>query len=67
MTQHSCSGLVSQYCDVVLVRAHLGWETPGGQVVGMGREWGGWKWGDQFTSNLGTVWMGSYHSKEGSK
>ncbi len=28
----------------------------------MGR---GWKWGDQFTSNLGPRWTGSYHTKEG--
>jgi hypothetical protein len=28
----------------------------------MGR---GWKWGDQFTSNLGPRWTGSYHIKEG--
>jgi hypothetical protein len=28
----------------------------------MGR---GWKWGDQFTSNLGPGWTGSYHTKEG--
>jgi hypothetical protein len=39
----------------------------------MGREWGGdgegmgrgWKWGDQFTSNLGPRWTGSHHIKEG--
>jgi hypothetical protein len=28
----------------------------------MGR---GWKEGDQFTSNLGPKWTGSYHAKEG--
>jgi hypothetical protein len=28
----------------------------------MGR---GWKGGDQFTSNLGPRWTGSYHAKEG--
>jgi hypothetical protein len=28
----------------------------------MGRGWG---WGDQFTSNLGPRWTGSYHIKEG--
>jgi hypothetical protein len=28
----------------------------------MGR---GWKWGDQFTSNLGLRWTESYHFKEG--
>ncbi len=28
----------------------------------MGR---GWKGGDQFTSNLGPRWTGSYHTKEG--
>jgi hypothetical protein len=27
----------------------------------------GGKWEDQFKSNLGTRWTGSYHSKEGSK
>jgi hypothetical protein len=35
----------------------------------MGREWGGdgkeGKGGDQFTSNLGPRWTGSYHAKEG--
>jgi hypothetical protein len=33
-----CSGLVSQFCDVVLVRAHLAQENP--QGVGI-LEWGG--------------------------
>ncbi len=60
--QPLCSGLVSQFCDVVLVMAHLAQETPGGRDFGMGR---GRKWGDQFTSNLGPGWTGSYHSKEG--
>ncbi len=34
----------------------------GGNGEGMGR---GWKWGDQFTCNLGQKWTGSYHVKEG--
>ncbi len=43
-----------------------------GKPQGVGiSEWGGngggWKWGDQFTSNLGPGQTGSYHSKEGSK
>ncbi len=29
---------------------------------GVGR---GWEGGDQFTSNLGPRWTGSYHAKEG--
>jgi hypothetical protein len=56
--------LVSQIRDVVLVRRTFGsgklqgvrileW---GGDREGMGR---GWKWGDQFTSNLGPRWMES--------
>ncbi len=37
-----CSGLVSQFCDVVLVRRTSGWENPkGGRDFGLGREWGG--------------------------
>ncbi len=44
------------------------WETLGGRDFGMRGIWvRGGKWGDQFTSNLGTRWTGSYHSKEGSK
>jgi hypothetical protein len=66
LLRNSCSGLVSQFCDVVLVRAHIAQENPRGSGFwngeGMGR---GWKWGDQFTSNLGPRWTGSYHSKEG--
>ncbi len=34
----------------------------GGDGEGMGR---GWKWGDQFRSNLGPRWTGSYQVKEG--
>jgi hypothetical protein len=64
--QQYCSGLVSQFCDVVLVRAHLAQENPRESGFWnwerMGR---GWKWGDQFRSNLGPGWMGSYHSEEG--
>jgi hypothetical protein len=63
-----CSGLVSRFCDVVLIRRTFSWENPRGSGFwsgeGMGR---GWKCGDQFTSNLGPRWTGSYHSKEGSK
>ncbi len=60
--------LVSQIRDVVLVRCIFNSRNPKGSGFwngeGMGR---GWKWGDQFTSNLGPRWTGSYHSKEGSK
>ncbi len=60
--------LVSQIRDVVLVRCIFNSRNPRGSGFwngeGMGR---GWKWGDQFTSNLGPRWTGSYHSKEGSK
>jgi hypothetical protein len=43
-----------------------------GKPQGVGiLEWGGngegMEWGNQFTSNLGPRWTGSYHSKEGSK
>ncbi len=34
----NCSGLVSQFCDVVLVRAHLAQENPRGSGF---LEWGG--------------------------
>ncbi len=57
---------MSQFCDVVLVRAHLAQENPRG--LGFWNGEGivrGWKRGDQFTSNLGPGWTGSYHSKEG--
>jgi hypothetical protein len=51
---YNCAGLGSQYCDVVLVRGHINSGKP--QGVGIS-EWGangeGWRWGDQFTSNLG--------------
>jgi hypothetical protein len=60
--------LVSQIRDVILVRCIFNSGNPRGSGFwngeGMGR---GWKWGDQFTSNLGPRWAGSYHSKEGSK
>jgi hypothetical protein len=60
--------LVSQIRDVVLVRCIFSSGNPRGSGFwngeGMGR---GWKWRDQFTSNLGPRWTGSYHSKEGSK
>jgi hypothetical protein len=51
---------------VVLVRHIFSSGNPRGSGIwdgeGMGR---GWKWGDQFTSNLGPRWTGSYHAKEG--
>ncbi len=41
LVMHHCSGLVSQFCDVVLVRAHLAQENPRGSGFwngeGMGR------------------------------
>ncbi len=40
-TNKTCSGLVSQFCDVVLVRRTFSWENPRGRDFGMGREWGG--------------------------
>jgi hypothetical protein len=62
--------LVSQVRDVVLMNVYLDLGDPRGS--GFWNEgyriWvRGGKWGDQFTSNLGTRWTGSYHSKEGSK
>ncbi len=66
MDRSRCSGLVSQFCDVILVRAHLAQENPRGSGFWNGEGTGrGWKRGDQFTSNLGPGWMGSYHSNEG--
>jgi hypothetical protein len=57
--------LVSWIRDVVLVRRIFSSGNPRGSGLwdgeGMGR---GWKWGDQFTSNLGPRWTGSY-AKEG--
>jgi hypothetical protein len=60
--------LVTQVRDVIFVKVYIYfWETPGGRDFGMRGIWGGvGKWGDQFTSNLGSRWTGSYHSKEGS-
>jgi hypothetical protein len=56
----------SRIRDVVLVRRTFSSGNPRGSEIwdgeGMGR---GWKWGDQFTSNLGPGWTGSYHTKEG--
>ncbi len=58
--------LVSRIRDVVLVRRILVQENPRRSGFwsgeGMGR---GWKWGDQFMSNLRPRWTGSYHIKEG--
>jgi hypothetical protein len=60
--------LVSQVRDVVLMNVYLDLGDPWGSgfwnegYMSKGREWE-----DQFTSNLGTRWTGSYHSKEGSK
>ncbi len=58
--------LASRVRDVVLVRRIFSPENPRGPGIwdgeGMGR---GWKWGDQFTSNLGPRWTGSYQAKEG--
>ncbi len=65
--------LVSQVRNVVLMNVYLGLGDPGGSgfwnegYMGKGREMGNGIWEDQFTSNLGTRWTGSYHSKEGSK
>jgi hypothetical protein len=62
----SVPDLGSRIRDVVLVRRIFNSGKP--QGVGI-LEWGGngrgWKWGDQFTSNLGPRWTGSYHIKEG--
>ncbi len=53
--------LVSQVCDVVLMNVYLDLGDPGGRDFGMRVIWvGGGKWKDQFTSNLGTRWTGSY-------
>ncbi len=67
MLNTNCSGLLSQYCDVVLVKAHLARENPRGSGFRNGEGMGGMEVGDQFTSNLGPGWTGSYHSKESSK
>ncbi len=52
-----CAGLVNQSCDVVLVRGAFSSGKPQGVRIS---EWGGngegWKWGDQFTNNLGPGW-----------
>jgi hypothetical protein len=57
---------VSRIRDVALVRRIFSSENPRGSGIwdgeGMVR---GWKWGDQFMSNLGLRWTGSYHAKEG--
>jgi hypothetical protein len=48
------------------MNVYLDLGDPGGRDFGMRGIWvRGGKWGDQFTSNLGTRWTGSYHSKEG--
>jgi hypothetical protein len=56
----------SRIRDVFLVRRIFSSWNPRGSGIwdgeGMGREW---KWGDQFTSNLGPRWAGSHHTKEG--
>ncbi len=56
----------SRISDVVLVRSIFSPGNPRESGIwdgeGMGR---GWKWGDQFTSNLGPRLTGSYHAKEG--
>jgi hypothetical protein len=60
--------LVTQIRDVVFVNVYLGSGNPRGSGFWEeGYMSGGGKRGDQFTSNLGTRWIGSYHSKEGSK
>jgi hypothetical protein len=65
----TCTGSCEPGSRCRLSNVHIQfWETPGGRDFGKGSIWGrGWKWGDQFTSNLGPRWTGSYHSKEGSK
>jgi hypothetical protein len=56
----------SQIRDVVLVRCIFSPGNPKGSEIWDGEEmWRGRKWGDQFTSNLGPRWTGSYHAKEG--
>ncbi len=65
-----CSGPCKPDSRWRLSKAHISPGKPqgvgnlewGGNGKGMGR---GWKWGDQFTSNLGPRWTGSYHTKEG--
>jgi hypothetical protein len=61
----NCAGLGNQSCYVVLVKGALTWENHKGSGFlngkQMGSRWGavgkGWRWGDQFTSNLGSGWM----------
>ncbi len=56
----------SRIRDVVLVRRIFSSGNPRGSEIWDGERMGrGWKWGDQFTSNLGPRWTGSYHAKEG--
>jgi hypothetical protein len=66
LTLHSVPDHASRIRDVVLVRHIFSSGNPRGSGIwngkGMGR---GWKGGDQFTSNLGPRWTGSYHAKEG--
>jgi hypothetical protein len=63
-----CPGSCKPDSRCRLSKVHISFGKPQGVGIlegeGMGR---GWKWGDQFTSNLGPRWTGSYHSKEGSK
>jgi hypothetical protein len=59
-----CSGLVGQYCDVVLVGGAFSSGKP--QGVGIS-EWGGGETGRSVYEQPGTRVDGSYHSKEGSK
>ncbi len=60
--------LVSQVRDVVLVMCIFSSRKPQGSGFWNGEYMGkGMEMGDQFTSNLGPRWTGSYHSKEGSK
>jgi hypothetical protein len=65
--ESNCCGPCKPDSRCRLSKAHIKLrKTPGGRDFGTGRGWGGgWKWGDQFTSNLGPRWTGSYHIKEG--
>jgi hypothetical protein len=49
-----CSGLVSQCCDVVLVRAHLARENPRGVGISEWEEWGGMEVGRSVYKQPGT-------------
>jgi hypothetical protein len=54
-SQGECSGLVSQFCDVILVRRTFGWENPrGAGILGWGGKWEGMEMGRSVYEQPGT-------------